>query len=161
MYPSQKENSEKKTLVLGIGNILLSDEGLGVHVVNELEKYDIPEDVELVDGGTLGFGLLDAISRAKRVILVDAIRAGNEPGTIYHFRLEENSSIGDLLPSCLHGIGILDVIKAALLLGVRPDLEIFGMEPKSLEVGMELSEEVKRSLPKLVEAILKEIKVSK
>lgn len=158
MLPSPRENPKEKTIVLGIGNILLSDEGLGVHAVMELEKYDLPEDVEVVDGGTSGFGLLDTLSNAKKVIIVDAIRGGGEPGTLYHFKLKDGESIGELLPSSLHGIGILDVIRALELLGSRPDFEIFGIEPKSLDVGMELSNVVRESLPKLINAILNEIK---
>lgn len=158
MIPSPRENPKEKTIVLGIGNILLSDEGLGVHAVMELEKHDLPEGVEVVDGGTSGFGLLDTLSDAKRVIIVDAIRAGGEPGTLYHLKLKDGESIGELLPSSLHGIGILDVIRALELLGSRPDFEIFGIEPKSLDVGMELSNVVRESLPKLINAILNEIK---
>ena len=75
-------SSEKKTLVLGLGNVLMADEGIGVHVVRALEKHTLPEDVECLDGGTGGFILLEPLENAGRVLLIDAAADGNPPGTV-------------------------------------------------------------------------------
>ena len=76
-------------VILGIGNILLSDEGVGVHVANELAKMDLPPDVTVVEGGTDGFRLLNIITEADRLIVIDAVRGGSEPGSIYRFDVGE------------------------------------------------------------------------
>ncbi|MCX7856795.1 MAG: HyaD/HybD family hydrogenase maturation endopeptidase [Deltaproteobacteria bacterium] len=146
-----------KTVVLGIGNILLTDEGVGVHAVKELLKEKIPENVEILDGGTLGFGLLDVICEADRLIIIDAIKGGEKPGTVYHFKIDDFCKLPASFGNSAHEITILDVLRAAELLGKSPKIEIFGIEPRSLEIGLELSPDVKENLPKLLCAVLKSL----
>ena len=77
--------SPHKIVILGIGNILLTDEGIGVHVANELAKMDLPSGLSVVEGGTDGFRLLNVITEADRLIVVDAVKGGAKPGSIYRF----------------------------------------------------------------------------
>ncbi|MCS7280910.1 MAG: HyaD/HybD family hydrogenase maturation endopeptidase [Desulfobacterota bacterium] len=154
MEENSKNKASPRTVILGIGNVLLSDEGLGVYVVHELSKLNLPENVEVMDGGTLGFGLLDIVCEADRLIIVDAIKGGCEPGTVYHISLDDLQKMPRGTFCSFHEVGILDVLRAAELLGKRPKTEVFGIEPKSLELKMELSEEIRNKVPKLIDAIL-------
>jgi hydrogenase maturation protease len=146
-----------KTVVLGVGNVLLRDEGVGVHAVKMLATCELPKDVEVIDGGTSGFDLIDVICEAERLIVIDAVRAGGEPGTIYHFELQDLEGSLSSFKASFHEIGIIDVIRAAELLGKKPRVEIFGVEPKSVEVGMELSEEIANKIPHLVNKVVSRI----
>jgi hydrogenase maturation protease len=145
-------------LVLGIGNILLTDEGIGVHTINALlHEYIIPDGVTVVDGGTSGMALLTFIVKADHLIILDAIKAGQAPSTIV--RLD-----GDEVPAFFrtkispHQIGLADVLAAAQLTGEQPDnITLFGVEPASMELGLELSDKLAPQLPYLVERVVKEL----
>jgi len=146
-----------KRVILGVGNILLKDEGLGVHVVKMMESMELPEGVELVDGGTLGFDLLGLFEESEKIVIVDALKGGHEPGTIYKVTPEELK--GDLNRALsLHQVGLLEVMEMGKLLGFQPQVVIIGIEPKEIDWGMELSEEVKAKLPKVISLVLEEIK---
>ncbi|HAP67189.1 MAG TPA: hydrogenase HupD, partial [Nitrospinae bacterium] len=86
-------NSVPKILILGIGNILLKDEGVGVKVIERLKRdYKFPSNIELIDGGTAGFGLIDLLEGAEHLIIVDAVQGNDEPGSIYRFKFEDMPS---------------------------------------------------------------------
>lgn len=145
-------------LVLGIGNLLLRDESVGIQAITALERdYQFPDTVELVDGGTAGFELLGQISRRKHLILIDAIACGQKPGTVV--RVE-----GEDVPATFmhrispHQLGISDVLAAARLTDELPaGMVLFGVEPSEISTGLELSDTVQASFPKLVSAIADEI----
>ena len=145
-------------LILGIGNILLGDEGIGVRAVEALlERYDLPDEVEVIDGGTTGMGLLDLIAGRERVILVDAVKTGAQPGTIV--RLE-----GHAIPPGLrqrispHQQGIGDVLAVLTLLGDAPkELVVIGIEPADLDFGVGLSPVIEAELDALVAAVVAEL----
>ncbi len=150
--------SPQKIVILGVGNLLLSDEGVGVHVANELMKMKLPPDVSVVDGGTDGFRLLNVITEADRLIVIDAVKGGAEPGSIYRFDIDEVKSCPPGFKTSVHQIGILEVIDLSELIGKTPHTTVIGIEPKSLEMGMELSPEVKSKIPRIIELILEELK---
>jgi hydrogenase maturation protease len=153
--PSERQGtSRKRIVVLGIGNVLLSDEGVGVHIVNELSKMALPENVRFVDGGTEGFALLDVMEEADALVIVDAVRAGGDPGSIYTFDLDSIQAAPQHLVTSFHQIGLLDVLQVAELLGRRPRTRVVGVEPKTLEIGLELSPEVKARMQSIVETVL-------
>ena len=152
-------SSHQKIVILGVGNLLLSDEGVGVHVANELMKMDLPPEVSVVEGGTDGFGLIGFITEADRLIVVDAVKGGGAPGSIYHFDIDEIQDCPPAFKTSLHQIGILEVISLLSLMGKKPRTTIIGIEPKSLEMGMELSPEVKDKIPRIIELILDELKL--
>ncbi len=148
-----------KVLILGLGNILLRDEGLGVKLLQEMEKeFLFPEEVILHDGGTGAFFLLPYLFSAEKVIIIDAVKSGNPPGTIL---FEPLSALprDTLEKISLHEIGLPDLLRILEFAGKNFE-EIFlaGIEPKNLEVGLELSEEVKRAIPELKEKILSLLK---
>ncbi|MEW6417870.1 MAG: HyaD/HybD family hydrogenase maturation endopeptidase [Nitrospirota bacterium] len=153
-----KNTKENKIVILGVGNLLLSDEGVGVHVANELMKMELPPEVTIVEGGTDGFGLLNIITEADCLIVIDAVKGGGAPGSIYRFNIDEIQSCPPGFKTSVHQIGILEVISLSGLIGKTPHTTVIGIEPKSLEIGMELSPEIKVKIPMVIELIFDELK---
>ncbi len=150
--------SPQKIVILGVGNLLLSDEGVGVHVANELMKMNLPPEVTVVEGGTDGFRLIDIITEADRLIVIDAVKGGATPGSIYRFDIDEVQSCPSGFKTSVHQIGILEVINLSGLIGKTPQTTVIGIEPESLEMGMELSPEIKSKIPRIIELIWDELK---
>ena len=146
-----------RVVVLGVGNLLLSDEGVGVHVANKLMEMDLPPEVDVVEGGTDGFRLMNVVTGAARLIVVDAVKGGGPPGSIYRFDIEDAPTYPDEYKTSVHQIGILEVVHLSELIGEAPETTIIGVEPKSLEMGMELSPEVKAKLSRIIELVLEEV----
>jgi hydrogenase maturation protease len=148
--------TDKKILILGIGNLILRDEGVGVHAVRELEGRKLPSHVEVIDGGTSLMELLPIIQEAERIIVIDALRGGGEPGTIYRITPDDLMAETER-PLSLHQVGLLEVLGMARQLGGDPQVVIIGVEPHEISWGMELTPEVEAKLPKVVEAVLEEL----
>ncbi|MFP3869512.1 MAG: HyaD/HybD family hydrogenase maturation endopeptidase [Syntrophobacteria bacterium] len=149
---------EGKIVVLGVGNLLMADEGVGIHAIQALgERQDLPPEVELVDGGTSTLDLLPYLHRARRVIIIDVLKAGGAPGDIYRCRPE------DLLenreqPLSLHQIDFAEVMRMAGCMGYRiGPAVIYGVEPGYMGWSMQLSREVAAKIPRLLELVLEEI----
>ena len=122
-------SDEKKILVLGVGNILFTDEGVGVRVVEELiNNYEFTENVSLMDGGTLGSKLMAPIMDADFLIVVDAVLGGDEPGSVYKLRGDDlRSSLA--FKNSLHDTDLVDTLAQCELLGNRPESIVIGIEP--------------------------------
>ena len=148
--------TKKKTFIIGIGNLILKDEGVGVHVIRRLQSKDLPPEVELIDGGTSTMELLGIIQEADRIIVVDAVRAGGEPGTIYRVSPEDLISETER-PLSLHQVGLLEVLGMAKQLGACGNVVIIGIEPKEVSWGTELTGELETRVPRLMEAVLDEL----
>ncbi len=146
-------------LVLGLGNLLLSDEGVGVHAVAALRKrYHLPDGVDVLDGGTAGMDLLDIIAGRDHVIVVDAVRReGAAAGTLFTFRGDDiRAAFGARLSP--HQLGLLDVLAATSLLGEAPGaVTVIGIVPAHLDLGLELSPTVAASLDALLARIADEL----
>src|SRR4030043_219411 len=152
--------SPLKIVILGVGNLLLSDEGVGVHIANELIKMDLPPEVSVVEGGTDGFRLLNVITEADRLIVIDAVKGNADPGSIYRFDIDDVRNCPSGFKTSVHQIGILEVIDLSELIGKNPHTTIIGIAPKSLEMSMELSPEVKSKTPRIIELIFEELKIN-
>lgn len=152
--------NQKKIMVLGVGNLLLSDEGVGVHVVRKLMGMALPAGVEVVDGGVQGLGLMGTVLGADCLIVIDAVRGGGPPGSIYRFDVEDLTKSPHLYKMSVHEVGILDVLDVSRLVGQTPNTTVIGIEPKSMEMGMELSPEIQAKVPRVIELILDELKHS-
>jgi hydrogenase maturation protease len=157
MHNGGENISPKKIIVLGIGNLLLSDEGVGVHVANELVKLPLPPEASVIEGGTDGFRLLNVITEADRLIVIDAVRGGGDPGSIYRFDIDEIDTVPSGFKTSVHQIGILEVIDLSGLIGKTPHTTVIGVEPKSLEMSMELSPEIREKVPRIIELVLEEL----
>ena len=140
----------KKLLVLGVGNILLMDEGIGVHAVREIWDKEWPENVEFLDGGTFTQDLFYVFEKYEYILVLDVIRAGKEPGTIY--RVEEKDLVeNEKQALSLHDIDLLDSLRMASLLGNRPGLTVIGIEPEKIDWGTEMTPTLKDRFPFFVE----------
>lgn len=141
-----------KTLLLGVGNYLMGDEGIGVHVAQRLAiSQEIP-GIDVVDGGTGGFHLLEFFEQYEKVILVDATLDGLKPGTI---RCIQPKYASDFPPEIsAHDIGLKDLVSALQLLGRMPELYLFVVSIESIQKqGMELTNEIEECIPLLLASI--------
>lgn len=145
----------KKVLILGIGNILHSDDGIGVHVVNRIIESGIslPENIEIMDGGTAGYDLLPVLQGRERIIIVDALKADDAPGSIYRFT--PDNAVASSARFSLHEVGILEVIRSLRLLGENPGIEIIGIVPEDITtLDIKISPAVLESVPHVIDVIL-------
>lgn len=166
--PSQRNSKDAgRVLVLGLGNILLKDEGIGVHVVGELQKQNLPANVEIIDGGTASLDILLSQEGPYKLVVIDAMKAGKEPGTIYRTRLkaDEIDRLAEIFSEkkqsriSLHQVGLIDALLVAEKTGCALDeIVILGIEPKEIDSGLELSRQVKQKIPEIINTILEEIR---
>jgi hydrogenase maturation protease len=148
-----------KTLVLGVGNKLMSDEGVGVHVIERLiAGYDLPKEVQVLDGGTLGMDLLYYLEGIENLLLVDAVEAHKEPGTIIRLEGEDVPSFLSLKISP-HQLGVPDMLAAARFKDLYPKrLVLWGIQPELLEIGLELSPLIESKVDDLVVNLVEQLK---
>jgi len=145
----------RKVLILGIGNLLKSDDGLGVHIVRYMEESGaaLPEGVELLDGGTAGFDLLGLIENYDKIVIVDALKADDKLGSIYRFTPEH--AVETRSRFSLHEVGIMEVIRVLRILDRNPEIEFIGIVPENIDdINTNISPAVKESIPRAVEMIL-------
>jgi hydrogenase maturation protease len=153
--PSQ-DNPPPHIVVIGVGNLLLKDEGIGIHALKALQESGLPPEVRLIDGGTSP-DLIACTRAGEKLIIIDAARAGGEPGAIYRFRPDDLAGEKGVLTSA-HELGVVPNLKLMSLLGNEPkETVIIGIEPKEIDFGIELSAELQRKLPEIVRVVLKEI----
>jgi hydrogenase maturation protease len=152
-----KSNSQKtNVLILGIGNILMGDEGVGVEVVRALEAQALPEAVTTLDGGTGSFLLLEPMQTADKVILIDATEDGKKTGTIRRLRPRFSKDYPRTLMA--HDIGLKDLLDAFYLLGDEPDVTLFAVSiPPLQDLKTGLSPELQAVVPTLSNMILEEV----
>ena len=140
--------------VVGIGNVLLRDEGIGCHVVGALEGIPLP-DVQVIDGGTCP-DVLQLLEDVDKLVIVDAVRGGGMPGQIYRFRPEDVTLEQKPLLS-LHDMSLIDSLKLMQVRHNVGDAVIIGVEPKEINCGLELSPELQERIPQIIDAILSEL----
>ena len=148
-----------KTALIGLGNILLSDDGVGVHAIHKLKnEYEFPESVELIDGGTKGLDLLPFFEGNDRVLIIDAANFKKEPGTI-------DTVEGDKIPAFLssklsvHQIGLPDMLFAAKLMEITPaEMCLTGIQPESMKTSTELSDVVGNKMDALIDKVFEGLK---
>ncbi|MBM4020162.1 MAG: hydrogenase maturation protease [Planctomycetes bacterium] len=157
------QTAMKSILVLGIGNILLADEGVGVHVVREMiaraadGRLALPEDVELLDGGTAGIDLLDVLAGRRKVVVIDAVEADAAPGSV--LRLTPDDLAGrPAADLSLHELGLLETLAMGEALGHPPQqVVIFGIVPKTIDAGLDLTAEAAAAVEKTVSLVAEEL----
>ena len=146
-----------RVAVLGIGNPLCQDDGIGIFVVQQMQGKEKYQGVDILDGGTSPdlFSLLDR--DVTRLVIVDALHGNGKPGTIYRLPINE-SHISDEAPISLHGLGVLDSLKLMQKLGVQPPrVTIIGVEPADVSYGLNLSPEIGAIVPDIIKTIEDEI----
>lgn len=150
--------AHKSILVLGIGNLVMSDDGVGVRVVQKLQRsYKFPDNVKVIDGGTLGLDLLPMLEDVTHLILVDAVETGEKPGTMVRLAGEE-------LPIALetklspHQMGLKDLLAVSELMGHSPGVMVLiGVQPGSIEMGVDMTADVDAILDEMINKVLSEL----
>lgn len=150
---------QSEVTILGVGNVILRDEGFGVRVVEYLDShYDFPENVQLVDGGTLGIELTQYVTGTKKLLVIDSIDGGEKPGTVFRFH---NDAIMEHFQEKIsaHEVGIQDVLALLTVTGHKiPDVVVIGAQPYDLEAGVGLSDGMMQLFPQIVDQALTELK---
>jgi hydrogenase maturation protease len=144
-----------RIVVLGVGNILLSDEGIGVRTIEELQRdFVLPPEVVVIDGGTTGMEMLEDLSNCDHIIIIDAVRSGKAPASIVKL-------VGEQVPVFFktklspHQIGLSDVLATLAFIDKQPGgITVIGVEPVSLETGMALTPQVEACLPVLIKMVI-------
>ena len=148
------DSHRAKTLILGVGNILLCDEGIGVRVIEYLQQQTLPESVELVDGGTAGADMIDILTNRETVIIIDAVRSDKPAGTIMRFGPEDLMPQQDN-PLSLHELDIPQTLAMTHLLKCAPKNVIcIGIVPECIIPGMNLSETLADLVPQISQIVL-------
>lgn len=143
--------------IIGIGNPLLGDDGVGVEVIKEMGRLKLPPAVRLYDGGVGGFSLLGLIEGAEKAIFVDALEMGLEPGSIRQLDMEQLQSLKPRLKYSLHEASLQECLPMLELMDKPAKIVIVGIQPKRIGPGVGLSPEVKTAIPRAIKLVLKEV----
>lgn len=150
----KQENNNPVVAVLGMGNDLLKDEGLGVHVIRCLkDRGDLSGLVRMVEGGTCP-DAIDEVWDVERLIIIDAVQGDGEPGTIYRLSLDQ---IQAQKPSSIHELTVMHMLWEINILSIPPEVTVLGIEPKEIGWGLNLSPELQEKLPGIVAVVRREI----
>jgi hydrogenase maturation protease len=154
-YQSEKE-TPPRIVVIGVGNLLLKDEGIGIHVIQALQEMELPADIRLIDGGT-SLELWAYTRIGDKLIIIDAAKAGGEPGAVYRFKPEDITAEKGILNSA-HELGVIEALNLMTFAGNKPgDAVIIGIEPAEISPGLELSAVLRQKMPEIINVVLKEI----
>ncbi len=153
-------SSVKKVLILGVGNILLGDEGVGVRVVEKIRnEHTLPDDVEVMDGGTLGLTLIPYLEGREAVFIVDAVDRGGRPGELYRIDGDDMDEVYNSRKLSAHQIGLREILGLSRLQNFLPErVCLFGIQPQAVEVGLDLSGPVSSRVDELIEILLDEVR---
>ncbi len=154
-FEKDKSNS---ILIMGVGNYLMGDEGIGVHIIQEMSKKVLPGYLDILDGGTGGFLLLSCFEAYPTIIFVDATMDGKPAGTISLIRPKFASDFPSALS--VHDVGLKDMIEAVYLMDDVPDIHLFTVSIEEINpMTIELNQKVKDSIPKLIDKIIEHSKI--
>lgn len=149
-----EKNKSQSQLVLGVGNYLMGDEGIGVHLIEQMSNRQLPEYIDLLDGGTGGFLLLNYFEVYPVIIFVDATMDGKEEGTVSLIRPKFASDFPSALS--VHDVGLKDMIESVYLMEKIPDIYLFTVSIKEIDpMWVGLSPKVSEAIPELIEQIIK------
>lgn len=150
----------KKILIIGIGNVLMKDEGIGIHAIHKLveKNFILSPEIEIIDGGTMGLGILEYMKDKNMIIIIDAVDFKQAPGTIYKFNFNSIKNYKKHPEYSMHQIDILDTINILhTLYNHFPDIIVIGMQPFDISFGLQLSEVAQNKLDELLELVIHEL----
>jgi len=144
-------------LVMGVGNMLRGDDGFGVAVLDEVGTRNLPGNVDLLDAGTSIIDLMEELNGRRKVVVIDAVRGGQSPGTLYRFSPEDVAA--EVVPAdSLHQVGLLETLRLAELVDCRPEqVVIIGAQPEDTSLKIGLTEAVAAAVPRAAEMVMAEI----
>ncbi len=149
-----------RTVIVGVGNPLARDEGIGPRAIEVLQRRGLPEDVDAIDAGTDLLAVIPELEAAERVILIDAVQAGREPGTVHRFTLDELLEKAADAPEwrSAHDLTVVTAVRLAQMTGTRlPPTIVFGVEAGEVALGEGLTSAVEAALDGLIETVLAEV----
>ncbi len=148
----------RKILILGVGNLLLTDDGFGVHLVNALKETEFPDNITLLEAGTVSHQLIPMLHATDHLIVIDVVEAGDAPGSLFRFSPDDLRFAAEQKVS-LHQISLIDVLQMAELTGGKPQTVIIGVQPKDVTSwSLELSDELKAVIPRVKELVFDELR---
>ncbi|MDV2989656.1 MAG: hydrogenase maturation protease [Dehalogenimonas sp.] len=147
---SQSETKTEQTLILGIGNVIMSDEGFGIHVLRDLKQYTFPDHIRLHDGAVAGFDLLGYLEGVERLVIVDVMITDLEPGEIGWMEMDARFNAPNKTDLSFHQIGIIELLQIAELIGYKPRVQFLVTRPEKLEWGFELTPKARQAADKAV-----------
>jgi hydrogenase maturation protease len=161
-YDSNKSgNTRTNVIIIGFGNKYRSDDGIGIRVIEELGKLNLLKDknIEVIDGGTSGTDLIFLIKDCSKIIIVDAIDAGQKTGDVVSIKVNDIEEFikKDYRSLSLHDLNLADIFKLAKALKMIADISIIGVKPKNIGFGDKLSPEIEKKIPGIISLIRKEI----
>lgn len=147
----------RKVLILGVGNLLLKDDGFGVHLINSLKEAAFPSHITLMEAGTVSHQLIPLFREIDDLIVIDVVQAGDSPGSLFRFSPDDMNFVSEQKVS-LHQISLVDVLKMAELTGGKPRTVIIGVQPKdTASWSLEMSDELKAVMPRVRELVKEEL----
>lgn len=146
-----------KTLIIGFGNLLLGDDGAGIHAVRKLATFPLPAQVEVIDGGVNSFAALMEIHNAAKVIFIDAMQGGGQPGDVYRLTADDLETLPSGGALSVHDFSLTDTLCLYRQMGELPPVIIYGIEPSSLSWGVELSPPISNAVESVITKVLSDI----
>ncbi len=147
-----------KVLILGVGNLLLKDDGFGVHFIKSLRAVDFPSNISVLEAGTVSHQLLPLLHEIDHLIVVDVVEAGDTPGSLFRFSPDDMKFPSEQKVS-LHQISLIDVLNMAELTGGKPQTIIIGVQPKDVSSwSTDLSDELTTVIPRVKELVIEELR---
>lgn len=145
-------------LILGVGNLLLKDDGFGVHFIKALEGTSFPGNIQMLEAGTVSHQLIPLLHSLDHLIVIDVVEAGDTPGSLFRFSPDDMSFPSEVKAS-LHQISLIDVLHMAELTGRKPKTVIIAVQPRDVSTwSLELSDEVKAAIPRVKDLVFEELK---
>ena len=146
-----------RMLIIGFGNLLMGDDGAGVHLIQKLTNQALPPQVELLDGGVCSFAALGELQSASMAILVDSMTGGGKPGDIYRLTADQLGCGPPTKALSVHDFSLLDSLRVAQQTGTLPPVIIYGIEPACLDLSLELSPLVELAVDTVITRIMADI----
>ncbi len=146
-----------RTVVVGFGNLLMGDDGVGIHVVHELAARELPPGVETVDGGVASLEILGSLLDAARIIIVDALAGGGEPGTVYRLTPDDIGTAAGAPGFSLHEFTLPQSLALLARTATLPPIVIFGVEPAGMDLGLDMSPPVAAAARRVADLIAAEL----
>jgi hydrogenase maturation protease len=144
--------------VIGFGNKYRSDDGIGIRIIEELEKLDSFKDIDIIDGGTSGTDLIFLVKDCRKIIIIDAIDAGQNVGDVVNIQISDVEEFikRDYKSLSLHDLNLADILKLIKALKINADISIIGVKPKKMDFGDRLSPEIEEKIPEIISLVKKE-----
>lgn len=156
---SNKSGYTKKDVkIIGFGNKYRSDDGIGIRVVEELGKLDSFRNIDIIDGGTSGTDLIFLVKDCRKIIIIDAIDAGQDVGDVVNIKVDDVEEFikSDFKSLSLHDLNLADILKLIKALKIDADISIIGVKPKKIDFGDRLSPEIEKKIPEIISLVKKE-----